>query len=827
MYPTGLFAATMMQVMGPHFMAMMVAGSSPSSRDETDELDEHLSVVRCPLCLVKHEYAPIKVQEMHIYLSGKLPCITCSKDCGSGETTVALNCGHAVCSLYCQDTICSSSELACDKCTLMGAVTPKRYSHGAGAVCVPQGGSVRCPICLEDYRHDASAVLVVLACGHVVCEEDFVRLGGHMGNNVLHSRQEIMGPWAIEVEKFFTAPLGRRLLSVESITGHLEYIKVLCSQSRVLETEVALALLHQAIFSGDGLRESCFVMMGGPKVVSEALARFDGNPRVVYYGFLTLYKVCKTKCSNSESALKYTKAVVDPAGILATYVRVFRKSQNFPQPVLDLMGLFFQWIFETKQASSTDIASALNSLLMIIVEQSNGKVLCSTMKTASALLENNDISANDAKQLQQPAINVMQQHFVDERVLSSAIDILFQIMQCTQTVGAEPHRLAVSLVNAAMSRYSSARSVQEVGCGFFRAVLDSAKPSQEDLVEDLFLRGPMEAIEEAMSAFPDDDMIVWHACAALASAVDKFEGMTVRIGESHSVERICGAIKRFEMKDPDVSFQCTRVLRDLARSNSPKVRNILLSSNALPALDSLGDESCELLYRPFLLGQRNPSTLVSIVENVKETLRSLGYAETFEIGEDENQNLAVESPPFDVASILGKNLMGESAPGWYNLLPFYVDSTRSQCLTTTHNVPFLIQQPGRGPQRDIDVCLRVSLPLGGRGWLYGKVVSVAMAPTDDELRESGSALFENPCKCPDPGCPFRDVSHEGIIRLHGVVHGQEVTANVGLKSPYMERDAKYEPLPSFFGDEDTRFDVTLRWNDRRLRYEVVRLAFAP
>lgn len=709
---------------------------------------------------------------------------------------------------------------------LDGSSYPKALLSRRRSGLRPQGGNVRCPICLEDLRHDASAVLVVLACGHVVCEEDFVRLGGHIGNNVLHSRQEIMGPWAIEVEKFCFVLSGRRSLGVESITGHLEWIKVLCSQSRELETEVALALIHQAIFSGDGRRVSCFVMMGGAVVLSEALARFEGNPRVVYYGFLTLYKVSKTKCSNSESVLKYTKAVVDQAGILATYVRVFRTAQNFPQPVLDLMGLFFQWIFEAKQASPSNIASALNNLLMIIIEQSNGKVLCGTMKTASALLENNDIFADDAEQLQRATIQVMKQSFVDESVLTAAIDVLFEAMRCTQTIDAESHRLALSLVNAAMSRYSSGRSLQEVGCRFFRAVLDYAKPSQEDLVEDLILSGPIEAIEAAMNAFPHDDMIMWHACAALANAVDKFEGMAVRVGESHSVERICGAIKRFEMKDPDVSFQCTRVLRGLARSNSPKVRGILLSSSSLPALESLGAESCGLLTRPLFLGQRNPMMLMNLVENVKETFRSLGYANVFEKGEDENQSKAVESPPFDLASILGKTLIGESAPGWYNFLPFYVDSTRSQFLTTTNNVPFLIQQPGRGPQRDVDVCLRVVLPLGGRGWMYGKVVSVAMAPTDDELRESGSALFENPCKCPNPSCPFRDVSREGIIREHGVVHGQEVTANVGLKSPYMERDAKYEPLPSFFGDEDTRFDVTLRWNDRRLRYEVVRLAFA-
>lgn len=119
---------------------------------------------------------------------------------------------------------------------------------------------------------------------------------------------------------------------------------------------------------------------------------------------------------------------------------------------------------------------------------------------------------------------------------------------------------------------------------------------------------------------------------------------------------------------------------------------------------------------------------------------------------------------------------------------------------------------------------RVSLPFGGRGYLYGKTTSVANAPTDERIRTLMSMVFEKPCRCSNPDCKFKEGTRQEMLDVYGVVHGQEITANVSLSSPFRKHKLRYGPLPTFFMGEDRRFDVTLRWNDNNGDWEVVRIS---
>ena len=121
------------------------------------------------------------------------------------------------------------------------------------------------------------------------------------------------------------------------------------------------------------------------------------------------------------------------------------------------------------------------------------------------------------------------------------------------------------------------------------------------------------------------------------------------------------------------------------------------------------------------------------------------------------------------------------------------------------------------------VALRVGLPFGGRGFLYGAVSSVSSAPTDDEMRTSGSKLLGRLCRCSDPNCTLKNGTREEIVSTFGAVHGQEITAVVSLSSPYFVRKLRFAPLPSFFKGESTMFEVVLRW-DEEVRWNVVKIS---
>jgi hypothetical protein len=50
---------------------------------------------------------------------------------------------------------------------------------------------------------------------------------------------------------------------------------------------------------------------------------------------------------------------------------------------------------------------------------------------------------------------------------------------------------------------------------------------------------------------------------------------------------------------------------------------------------------------------------------------------------------------------------------------------------------------------------------------------------------------------------FQTGSRQEILSALGVLHGQEVTAKVGLGSPYLEQKLRFAPLPTIFGGKDT------------------------
>ena len=190
----------------------------------------------------------------------------------------------------------------------------------------------------------------------------------------------------------------------------------------------------------------------------------------------------------------------------------------------------------------------------------------------------------------------------------------------------------------------------------------------------------------------------------------------------------------------------------------------------------------------------------------------------YDFDNEEDEYCDIQSPPFDVSSILDQDL-SDNPPGWYKNRPFFVDSDRvEEMAKRSPTESFLCM--GVAPDVGQQVCLRVTLPYGGRGYLYGAITEVGPVPSDDQLRASGSPIFENPCPCTNPECELRTGSRHEILSVFGALHGQEFTGVVSLQSPYFQRKLRFASLPAYFQGENTKFKVTVVWDEKQREWIV-------
>lgn len=415
----------------------------------------------------------------------------------------------------------------------------------------------------------------------------------------------------------------------------------------------------------------------------------------------------------------------------------------------------------------------------------------------------------------------------------------------------------VELVVSAMKTFKNCRRILINGCKFFRSmaiakqvasigntqvvqcILSVMKDNPEDAVnqagacaalwnishygesarEMIYEAGAIKLIKEAMMKLEHSADVQEHAIGCLWN-LSCTEHLRVELAKSGCVDLI-GKAMETHRDSYAVQKEGCGALYLLTKSKNKRVRLALTSSMAIPALmhnfckynDTRAVSTEEMIF----------------FEKVSEALDRLGVLQNYVIGEDEydpddNQDeYPIECPPFDIGDLLDKDLI-KDAPGWYLKDGFCLDYQGSVRCEKEYGLDMLrlYKEPTVGQ----NVCLRIVLPYGGRGYLHGEVVKVASPPTDKELENSDSALFGTRCPCGAPSCPLKDgCTREVLLSTFGALHGQEVTVTVSLAAgrDINDRKLRFSPLPKFFRGEDANYSMVVRFNDDKRWWEVVHI----
>ena len=167
-----------------------------------------------------------------------------------------------------------------------------------------------------------------------------------------------------------------------------------------------------------------------------------------------------------------------------------------------------------------------------------------------------------------------------------------------------------------------------------------------------------------------------------------------------------------------------------------------------------------------------------------------------------------------------------NVPGWFNAYPFHLAQEHSGKSEQHSGKEFFLSF--KEPVIGQNVCLRTNIPFGGRGHLYGKITGVGPLPTDEDLSNSDSRLYGKGCPCPSPTCKFQGIcTRDQILALTSTLHGHEITAVVSLKLGdefETEEKLRHPPLVPFFRGKESKYQVTLRYNDRG-PWEAVKITY--
>ena len=811
-------------------MGMMPSGASNADDDcdEHDSPSQGTDPIKCPLCQVMHLYAPTKV-DAQIFPSGVLPCTRCSQPCAS-QTSMAFPCGHVLC-----DKDCGGTKMACIKCSTSTndfSLSSMRFSHGAGLVRITNGGSEFCAVCLEQF----DSYMVSLPCGHMFCEQDFINLGGLMGNQVLLSRQEMLEPARRDR---MTDLRGQVTSPFVQIQNALVSLKNACQQANSLNAENALMILCD-VFPSDGaaLGADVFTYNGGQTVVAGAVESFPGNPRVIFFSSWALSLLCCPSRAREQTP-RLAKSIVSTPGLVCKFIDTLGQRDKLPEPVINCVYKFLKLIFRSNQTSVVDLEMILRALQATSLQKhlDEPKIVFRVIALIGHLLQGAWKSipqhvTTTVSQLNvlETLISTMERHSEVAGVSTICMEVVSHEASLRERIAsAQLVRLAIQ----AMDMHELDVSLLECGCTFLRVMANCQTAVQNEVKQSLLTNRAVETIEVALQLHPDAVDLYTQACWTLETFAAKIDGMAGTIVQSECIYEVLEKLDRFgSLENVSFGINGADLLHVLSKCPEPKVRLALTDSTALAVLVQMGREISsfirQMVERETITTTVNPVAAIAYYASVKRALNAFGYPSVYQDDSEFDDKLSpqpVEAPPFNVSSILSKDLSSDDVPGWYQAWPFFVDASRSQLLAVTHDESFLIPQPNVSPAANVNVCIRVALPFGGRGYLYGKTTRVFPSPTDEKLRASTSKRFEKPCTCSNPDCIYKTGSREEYLGVYGVLHGQEVTATVSLTSPFFERKLRYSPLLAFFANH-TKFNVTLRWNDSTNRYEIVELTVA-
>lgn len=434
-------------------------------------------------------------------------------------------------------------------------------------------------------------------------------------------------------------------------------------------------------------------------------------------------------------------------------------------------------------------------------------------------------------------VAVMQRFPEDAFLVEKAIGALWHIAHHSRYGPRIQQAGAISLTCIAMQVHISDYFVQRNGCNFLWAVANIPETHARAVEETLVSNNAVQGLQECMTRYPDSMEIQTQACSALENIANKFEQIALTIVNTGSIETVVKAMESHRESN-EVCYQAALILSRLCDCEDSEIRLALTETDAIPALQDVNSRvDAFLMMAPFRgrfnammqMPTNDPFASLHLSEMIGNTLGKLGVQDLNMIGDDEfdydNENDSrgdIDDPPFHVGSFLDRDL-SLGPPGWYKSHPFTVDFKHTRSLANEH-IESCFLCPPTEPKVDQDVVVRVSLPFGGRGYLYGVTTSIGPSPSDDDLGASESFRFEKPCACSNPACVFQTGSRQEILSALGVLHGQEVTAKVGLGSPYLEQKLRFAPLPTFFGGKDTQYDAILRWDDGEIAWNVVKMS---
>lgn len=328
--------------------------------------------------------------------------------------------------------------------------------------------------------------------------------------------------------------------------------------------------------------------------------------------------------------------------------------------------------------------------------------------------------------------------------------------------------------------------------------------------------GGLNVILKAMKSFPDTLRVQEVAMGSLWNPLRISEAVRVQFTESGGIELVAKCMLRYK-DNAGIQNEGYAPLLFMTESEDERVRLAFLQSpSALPALNQV------LASIPPWWNMR-AMTLDLKHEKVSEAIGKLGLMEISMIGDDqfdgddeEDEWCHVRDAPFDAQSLINMDLVNDDVAGWYNAYPFHLDYQYAIKCEKESGKKFLA--PATVPIVGQSLCLRVKIPNGGRGHLFGRVTEVGgEIPSKEELASSGT----------QSECALRDArTRDELLAVSRTLHGHvivgEFSLNCGNEFETREK-LRHSPLVPFFRGEDTKYCITLQFNDAVRDWEVVRI----
>ena len=808
----------------------------------------------CPKCNSTHVYTPASssndssMSDLRVFHNGShVRCFGCKQESSQNHPMQALTCGHLFCTedynkLSCIDGNATGKK-DCPTCeATTSSSTADLCSHKARAVWIL--GREQCPICWEDFTSNDESpsngvMMIALACGHTFCPDDFKRLGGKMGPDALVSLEEIRRRQEEQVQRL----RERHGKTVKALIRQL-------SSSNEADVRVALILLAYATACTTG-ETTMFLQRGGPAAIVKAMKSYRYSRMVQELANNILRNLLCTEHRPSSELIPITSALAN-ADVFSVYIDMFRDEQT---PIAILLSsarqvrrMFNTELLLTKMLSSKRNKKQLKSLIRAIVQTmerypdsallqaeliDSFKALTLSNEKDDALEHKRGRLVADAKGIE-AIISSGQRFGNDSLVQENVVGALCHLCFSKDLIAHICQLGGIKLVCTALQTHGAAWFVQRNGSNFLYAVANCMKKDQKVVEKALAENRAVELIRDTIASYGADKEMLSCCFSTLGNIIDNFRSLALlQLTRLGCIELVAKALQDFsDLENYTLLYNGTRLLQYFADSNENEIRLKLTMTDVIPALQMIQNKVeyfSMARMRGVDLSTLPPFFLMVYDELLNNVLGQLGVLDIdiindpeYDFDDEEDEHGEIESPPFDVDSILDQDL-SVTPPGWYKNNEFYVSFDHSTELAKKYKKKsFLI--PPLKPAVGQDVAIRVKLPFGGRGYLYGSISSIGPAPSDDELRASGSRLFEKGCPCTRPDCELKNGTRDEILASFGAVAGQQCIATVCLDSPYFLPKLRFEPLPAFFKGKRKQYSVVLCWDESDASWNVVKIS---